>query len=215
MKAFVFDMDGVLVDSERYYYRLKIDFLRQMGEKPGVSNITEIVGLSADNGWKKLVPAAKKRARLQPLFEKYRNQHMIDYAQYLNADVPEFLQDIKNDGQVIALASAGYISGIQKMLWECNFTQYFSSVISGEDVEHNKPAPDIYLSSVKKLALSPRECVAIEDSPVGIKAAKSAGLETWAIKYPYYQLDQHQADRIFSGFGQMRKYYQQEYAQKS
>lgn len=106
MKAFIFDMDGVLVDSERYFYRLKLEFLKKMGEKPAVSSITDIVGLSADNGWKKLVPVDSKRAQLRPLFEKYRDQHMIDYPKYLNAEVPEFLSDIKNDGQTIALASA-------------------------------------------------------------------------------------------------------------
>lgn len=212
MKAFIFDMDGVLVDSERYFYRLKLEFLKKMGEKPAVSSITDIVGLSADNGWKKLVPVDSKRAQLRPLFEKYRDQHMIDYPKYLNAEVPEFLSDIKNDGQTIALASAGYISGIEKMIRECNFGQYFSSVLSGEHVTNNKPALDIYLSSVQKLGLKPTECVAVEDSPVGIQAAKGAGLETWAIKYPYYQLDQHQADHVFAGFGQMRKYYQEQYA---
>lgn len=214
MKAFIFDMDGVLVDSERYYYSLKLEFLEKMGEKPGTSSVTDIVGLSADNSWKKLVPADEKRERLHALFEEYRNHHLIDYAKYLNADVPEFLADIKNDGQTIALASAGYISGIENMIKECDLEQYFTSVLSGEHVVNNKPAPDIYVQSVQKLGLKPTECVAVEDSAVGIQAAKSAGLETWAVKYPYYKLDQHQADHIFAGFGQMRKYYQQEYAGK-
>ncbi len=208
MKAFIFDMDGVLVDSERYYFRLKMDFMAAQGVKPAVSSVTDIAGFSTDNGWKKLVPAIKQRQVLQPMFEKYRSRHLIDYPKYLNDDVPEFLSDLHEDGKMIALASAGYISGIRDMIKECNFTQYFTSVISGAEIEHNKPAPDIYLKSIQKLGLEPSECVAIEDSPVGIQAAKSAGLETWAVKYPYYNLNQHQADRVFAGFGRMRAYYQ-------
>lgn len=209
MKAFIFDMDGVLVDSERYFYRLKVDFLQQMGEKPGANSVTDIVGLSADNGWKKMVPAADKRQLLRPKFEEYRKKHMIDYAQYLNEGVAQFLAELRTDGQLVALASAGYISGIEKMLQDCQLEPYFSSVLSGEHVINNKPAPDIYQQSVARLGLSPKECVAVEDSPVGIQAAKSAGLETWAVKYPYYQLDQRQADHVFGGFGEMQQYYQQ------
>lgn len=208
MKAVIFDMDGVLVDSERYFYRLKTDFLRQVGEEPGTKSITEIVGLSADNGWKRLVPDADKRAVLRPRFENYRHNHMIDYAEYLNDNVPEFLADLVNDGRQVALASAGYLTGINQMLAQCDLGQYFTAVMSGDQVAHNKPAPDIYQASLQQLGLTPADCVAVEDSPVGIQAAKSAGLETWAVRYPYYQLDQSQADQVLTGFGEIRKYYQ-------
>ncbi|GBG94196.1 beta-phosphoglucomutase [Ligilactobacillus salitolerans] len=208
MKAFVFDMDGVLVDSERYFFQLKRQFLHEIGERPAVDNVTEVVGLSADSGWAKFVPQDDKRSKLRPLYEEYKKEHLIDYTKYLNADVPEFLADLKADGQVIALASAGYLSNIKQMLRQCELDHYFSSVMSGEHLKANKPAPDIYLQSAQKLGFSPAECVAVEDSPVGIQAAKSAGLETWAVKYPYYQLDQHQADRVFRGFGAMRDFYQ-------
>lgn len=207
MKAVIFDMDGVLVDSERYFYQLKTDFLRQAGEEPGVDNITEIVGLSADNGWEKLVPTAEKRAVLRPQFEDYRHSHMIDYAEYLNDNVAEFLADLVNDGRQVALASAGYLTGINQMLRQCELGQYFNMVMSGDQVANNKPAPDIYQASLQQLGLTAADCVAVEDSPVGIQAAKSAGLETWAVRYPYYQLDQSQADQVLTGFGEIRKYY--------
>lgn len=93
------------------------------------------------------------------------------------------------------------------MLDECNLRQYFDSVISGENVNNNKPAPDIYLQSVQKLGLRSEQCVVIEDSTIGISAAKSAGIKTWAVKYPQYKIDQGQADRVFAGFGPLRQHF--------
>lgn len=76
--------------------------------------------------------------------------------------------------------------------------------MTGEDVTYSKPAPDIYLQALSSLDLKAGECVVIEDSQVGIKAAKAAKIETWAIQDPRLQIDQSQADQIFDGFGSIR-----------
>jgi beta-phosphoglucomutase-like phosphatase (HAD superfamily) len=80
--------------------------------------------------------------------------------------------------------------------------------LSGESVQNNKPAPDIYLKSVEKIGIDPIECVALEDSSIGINAAKNAGLETWALNYPGYSSDQSKADYVFNGFGEVCNYFE-------
>lgn len=154
-----------------------------------------------------LVQDPKKRQQLLPKFDSYWAENNINYNEYLNKQVPDFLVELKEAGKTVALASAGKLRGVNQMLDECNLRQYFDSVLSGENVRNNKPAPDIYLQSAQKLNVSPERCVALEDSTIGITSAKGAGIETWAIEYPQYRVDQSAADHKFEGFGQVREYF--------
>lgn len=208
-KAYIFDMDGVIVDSEKYYHRQRLNFLKEQGLKPGVSDLKYYVGASFKDGWKMMVPDEKLWDDLFPKFNQYFAKHKIDYAEYVHVHVGEFLKDLKRDHRTVTIASAGGAGNIYQMLDQCNFQPYFDSVLSGESVERNKPAPDIYLESARKIGCKPEECIALEDSVLGIRAAKTAGLETWALSYPEYQIDQSQADHVFNGFGEVRKYYSQ------
>lgn len=206
-KAFIFDMDGVIVDSEKFYHRQRTNFLKLINMKPGVSDPQKYVGASFIGGWKMMIPDESLWDKLLPKYKKYFADHQINYGEYVHPYVGKFLSDLKEAGKITTVASAGPRDSIVQMLEQCNFQPYFSSILSGEAVSHNKPAPDIYLKSVEEIGLRPEECVALEDSSIGIKAAKSAGLETWALKYPEYQSDQRQADHVFNGFREVCEYF--------
>lgn len=77
-------------------------------------------------------------------------------------------------------------------------SSYFDAVVSGEDFEESKPAPDIYLHTLQELAVAPQECIAIEDSEKGIASAKEAGLEVWAMRDEHFGMDQSQADAFLT-----------------
>ena len=206
-KAYIFDMDGVIVDSEKYYHRQRLNFLKSQGLEPSVSDLKYYVGASFEAGWKMMVPDENLRYKLLPKFHQYFDDHAINYAEYIHDHVGDFLRTLKQNDLTVTLASAGGIGLIEQMLDQCHFRAYFDAVLSGEEVAHNKPAPDIYLESVRKIGLNPEQCVALEDSILGIQAAKTAGLETWALKYPEYQIDQSQADHVFNGFGEVLDYF--------
>ncbi|ANZ69598.1 HAD family hydrolase [Pediococcus claussenii] len=206
MKAYIFDVDGVLINSEKYYHQLRMDFFDSVGEVPKASGLDDLVGRSLDDGWKMMVPDRNKREKLMPEFIKYWKANNIDFPKYVNPYVLEVLTRLKADGNVLAIASAGVIEEIDRMVLECGFSGLFDQIISGESVKHNKPAPDIYIESVKRLRINATRCIAIEDSQHGIAAAKGAGLTTWAVHYPEYHIDQTAADIVFNGFEDINRY---------
>lgn len=207
-KAFIFDMDGVIVDSERFYHKQRMGFLELMGLESFVSDPRKYVGASFMDGWKMMVPDENMWGELLPKYKQYFKTHRINYADYVHPYVGKFLNDLKNEGMIATVASAGPRDSIVQMMDQCNFHKYFDSILSGESVQNNKPAPDIYLKSVEKIGIDPIECVALEDSSIGINAAKNAGLETWALNYPGYSSDQSKADYVFNGFGEVCNYFE-------
>lgn len=202
--GYIFDMDGVLVASEEYYFSIRMKFLREMNLPIYYSDINDYVGVDPKEEWEMMIPDPQQRTKLLPVFEAFWEKHPIDYRKCLNDQVPEFLADLRKMGKRVALASVGTDAEVNQMLTQCQLSSYIDVVLTGEDVTYSKPAPDIYLQALSSLDLKAGECVVIEDSQVGIKAAKAAKIETWAIQDPRLQIDQSQADQIFDGFGSIR-----------
>jgi len=99
----------------------------------------------------------------------------------------------------VALCSGGDREEILTKLKMNNFLKYFSVIVAGDDVQHSKPAPDIYLLAVKLLNLNPDECLAFEDTQYGLQAAKEAGLCCFAIPNEYSnKQDFSLADKILT-----------------
>ncbi|QHM65145.1 MULTISPECIES: HAD family hydrolase [Pediococcus] len=137
----------------------------------------------------------KKNARTLKNIFKIPKSHVIDYLDYVDKDVYKVISFLQSNKIKMILASAGERIEIERMLIECHLKKYFDIVLSGEEVANNKPAPDIYLKAVDESGVDKEKCVVIEDSPIGIEAAKKAGLLVWAIKT---NIDQTGADKILS-----------------
>lgn len=194
--ALIFDMDGVLVNSEQFYFDRRMAYFRENGVRPGSSDIHDYLGMSNEQVWATLVPDTGKRRVLHDNYHGYEDSHPINYRSVMNQGVPELLQFLKQNCFQLALASAGIYPDINRMLRECGIEEYFDLVLSGEAVASNKPAPDIYLQAVRELDKTAAECLVIEDSVNGITAAKRAGIETWAIDQSQFGVNQSLADRI-------------------
>lgn len=201
-------MDGVLVDSEQFYHEMQMKFFQEIGHQPANGSLNDYVGLSEEDGWRLAIPDEKSRQQIIPQFQSFMQLNKIDYARYLNQYVLDFLNLLQKEEKKLAIASASAQKDIQQMIQQCNLEGYFDAIISGEEVVRNKPNPDIYLKALQELEIEKEEAVVIEDSSVGIQAAKAAGITTWAVKYPLYDLDQRQADVVLSGFGEVVEYYQ-------
>jgi HAD superfamily hydrolase (TIGR01509 family) len=199
-KTFIFDMDGVLIESEEFYFERRMRFFREHDLTPGTSDINDYLGASNEQVWKNLVPDESKRSEIKKVYDVFLESNIIDYPKCLKNDVNKVLFALKNKGYKVILASAGERNEIERMLTECSLNQYFDLVLSGEEVEHNKPAPDIYLQAVKQSQSLKSDCIVIEDSTTGITAAKTAGLETWAVKTA---TDQSQADLILNDLSEI------------
>ena len=200
----IFDMDGVLIDSEPKYFSELQKYLRSEGVEPRKVDLNEYIGTSDEASWRMLISDAELRDKLRAGYYRYRRLHPIDYNSILKPGVRPLLEGLRSGGFVVALASATAADLVQRTLNECNIQDYFSLVVSGESVKHNKPAPDIYFETMRELNAAPENCLVIEDSKNGIAAAKAAGIETWAVKHADYTVDQSQADRVVSGMDEIR-----------
>ncbi|WP_300119704.1 HAD family phosphatase [uncultured Enterococcus sp.] len=205
-RAVIFDMDGVIVDSEAAYLKRRLDFFNRLGEIPEHTQLQDFVGLSNEAVWQQLVSDAKKRERLKRKYDQYQNENSIKYQKYLIPHVIDFLEEIHAQKKKVALASASNPQHITLMLSQCQLSKYFDVVISGENVKRNKPFPDIYLKASEQLAVLPAECLVIEDSFNGILAAKRAKMDVWALKPQNYTIDQKSANCIFQNFIEMKEH---------
>lgn len=95
----------------------------------------------------------------------------------LNSGAQELLFDLKDDGFLIGLATNNDFKVVDFVVKKFSLNGFFDAIVCGEDVVHGKPNPEIYIKVVQKLGLKPVNCVAIEDTAVGVRSVKSAGLK--------------------------------------
>lgn len=91
--------------------------------------------------------------------------------------IPEFLRSIKEKGLTTAVASSSDYKLINLILDRLKIAKYFDSVTSGSDVKRGKPSPDVFLLAAERIGIEPAECLVVEDSENGVKAAKAAGMK--------------------------------------
>ena len=179
-KAAIFDMDGVIIDSEQFHWDVNKKIFSDLGIKVSQSEYRRYIGSSNTNMWTDL----KKRYGLsQPLeaLVSIQGSGNIDFLRENSFDpipgIAELIQELKKNGIAIGLASSSPHVAIDIVLKKFAFESYFSVVVSGEDFKNSKPAPDIFLKAALLLQTAPDECVVIEDATHGVVAAKAAGMK--------------------------------------
>ncbi len=190
IKAVIFDMDGVIIDSEPLWEKSESVMLKQKGFGGNESYRKEyrkkIMGLSQRDSVELLKktfglresPEEILRTRLKILLELYeRELELID-------GIPELLQSLEQRHIETALASGSPMKVIEFVLKKFSLSDIFRIKVSGDCVENGKPHPDIYLETARRLEVAPGECVAIEDSINGIVSAKKAGMRCIAVPDP-------------------------------
>lgn len=196
IKAIIFDKDGVLVNSEESKAIAWQQTLDRYDVKDGYAWYLSNLGPTS-------VFLSEKAIEL---FKLNENPEIISYQwQEKYSSIKDNVQPIKQNLEVLSILSNTYLIGvassmdrvtIETEMLKFGYRQYIHVCVSGEDVACNKPAPDVYLKAAEMLKVKPSECIAIEDSPTGISAAKSAGMFCIGFKNPLYNLDLRQSDII-------------------
>lgn len=180
IKTVVFDMDGVLFDTER----LCMESWVQVAEELDIHDMEEVfakcIGLNA-NDTKTLIlnhygqdfAYEEYRVKTSEWFWKEIKENGLP----MKKGVKEILSYLQESGYRIGLASSTKYESVIKHLEHAGIRDYFEQVVTGDMVEHSKPQPDIYLLACKKLGVETQQAYAIEDSPNGIRAAYSAGMK--------------------------------------
>ena len=195
-KAIIFDMDGVLVDTENAYLNMFRDFLRAHGKPVREDILLKIVGADSKKTWKYMgkLWGEEDTEKIRQLFHSEYPDGTLDYREYLFPGVPQMLRTLKQKNYLLALASSSKKKDIRRMLKENELGFYFTVVVSGEEYKESKPDPEIYNDVKRQLGLNSEECLVVEDSTYGIRAAKAAGLEVIAVDDPRFSFDQSEAD---------------------
>lgn len=206
IKGIIFDMDGVLVDTESFYQQRREEFLRQMDFSSPVH--TDFTGSNERFIWETLVPGDPEfRQEMLMGYRAYRRLHPIPYGELLNPQMPDVFARLKQEGIKIGIASSSAQDAVRQMAETAGVTSFVDHIISGEDCAAHKPDPEIYLRAMDALNLTPENAFAVEDSPTGITAARRAGLSVYALRPASgIKLDQSAATAVIDQLTDVLKY---------
>ncbi len=178
-RAVIFDMDGVLADSEPLYLEGINQVLEAYGVELTPAENEETIGTTVEATWSKVI----ERFSLPPeafdeCVRRY-DQAMETLLRQPQEPLPgarPLLAELRRRGIPYALASSAWPNWIVSLLAATGLDGSFDVIVSRTMVEHGKPAPDIFLYTAERLGVAPEECIVLEDTPTGIAAAKAAGM---------------------------------------
>lgn len=206
IKSIIFDMDGVIVNSEQIWHEKETEFIRQYIKDFPLKMPQKFIGRSI----KDIMLILKQDYNLKVEQEKF----LIEYRKfgikniYPNCNLSSsFLDFLKNAIQKyqIALASSSPYDWINFVLDKFDLRKYFKIIVSADDIDGvGKPSPDIYLYTAKQLNVNPQHCIVFEDSKNGVLSAKDAGMIVYGYRNGYND-DQNleKADKIFNNFNEL------------
>lgn len=197
VKAVIFDMDGVIVDTEPVYYERLHEFFKHNNIHPEIEELDNIVGSSSVDTWDAIQRIWGKELDKNQYEEEYNEFHEnkpVDFKEIVDRDITVVLEWLTKEKYKIGLASSSAYDDIQEVLEQCNIKHYFHSILSGEMFEQSKPNPEIYLKTAEVLKVQPEECLVIEDSTYGIMAGKAAGMYVLAKEDNRFNFNQGLAD---------------------
>lgn len=182
-KAVLFDMDGVLVNSEPVITEAAIQALREFGIEASYSDFHQFTGMGEDRFIGGVAELHGKQYRLEMKDRAYGiYQEIIPDLIEVYAGALPLLERLKHANVPAALASSADIVKVKANLEAAKIPEsLFCTVISGNDVERKKPFPDIYLLAASRCCADPGDCVVVEDAISGIQAAKAAGMRCVAV----------------------------------
>jgi beta-phosphoglucomutase len=199
LQAVLFDMDGVLVDSEEFICRAAIEMFRERGIVVQPEDFIPFVGAGENRyiggvaeKYNYLLNLERDKARTYEIYEKLVSNQLSPLPGVL-----QFIALCRKKRLKIAVATSADEVKMSINLLEIGIpAERFDATINGLQIERKKPFPDIYLKAANMLGVKPAECLVVEDAPNGIEASKSAGMRCLAVMSSFSEKELKQADWI-------------------
>jgi len=179
----IFDMDGVLADTGSIHFESWVKMAKEIGLEFTRDMFKQTFGQQSPTITRKLVGPevdnnlVEKWANLK---EQYYRKMVKDKLTPLPG-VIRIINDLKSEGFKLAVGSSGPPENVDLLLTKLKIKDYFDTIITVAEVKKGKPEPDVFLMAANYLNINPRNCIVIEDAPVGIEAAKRAGMQSVAL----------------------------------
>lgn len=177
----VFDMDGLMFDSERLVYETWQMMMDELGFEYNLEIFKNTIGLRTDMAESYYNSLYGERFCYQPLKQRSREiflKRVSEEGVPIKKGLVELLEFLKSNNLKIAVATSTSAPTAHKIIRMAGVYDYFDAFVCGDDVRNGKPHPEVFLTAAERLSLPPTECVAFEDSINGIKSAHSAEMTT-------------------------------------
>lgn len=201
-KGFIFDLDGVIVDTAKYHFSawkklangIGIDFTETQNEQ--LKGVSRVASLQKILSWGNTEVSPEEFTRLMT----QKNDDYLSYIAQMDAneilpDVPKIINYLLDNNQGIALGSAS--KNATAILQKVQLLEPFQAIVDGNHVTKAKPDPEVFLKAAEALHVAPKDCIVFEDAVAGIQAAKSAQMIAIGIGE---QEVLHEADYVFKDF---------------
>ena len=188
--AVVFDLDGLLLESEEVWDTVREAFVRERGGRYGAEVQRAMMGMSSPEWSRYLHEVAGIPDGPEAINAEVVRRMLAAYEERLPL-LPGAVETVRRIGErfPLGLASSSNRVLIDRVLALADLAVLFRATVSSEEVRHGKPAPDVYLEAARRLGVSPDRCAAVEDSHGGIRSAKAAGMRVVAVPNPSYPPD--------------------------
>lgn len=201
-KAFIFDLDGVIVDTAKYHFQAWKKLANSIGVDFTEHQNEQLKGVSRVKSLEKILTWGNKNVSEDEFMELMAIKNN-DYLNYINKmdeseilpDVTRILNQLSQEKQGIALGSAS--KNARVILEKVNLIQEFQVIVDGNNVTKAKPNPEVFLKAAQQLSIEPKQAIVFEDSVAGVKAANIAGMVSIGIGD---QTVLHEADYVFKDF---------------
>jgi len=204
LKAVLFDMDGVIVDTEPLHRKAYHQMFDDVNINVDEDLYASFTGQSTINICKRLVDHFNLNETPEELVSLKRKHYKIFFENDdlgLIDGVLDRIQDYHSNDVKLVVASSASMLGIKQIFERFDLNQYFSAKFSGADLKKSKPHPEIFIKAAESTGFSKSECLVIEDSTNGIKAAHSAGIYCVGFKSPHSShQDYSLANKIITSF---------------
>lgn len=182
-KAILFDMDGVLIESEWLMRASAIQALADYGVQAAHEDFLEFTGMGEDRfvGGVAEKHGLVYKTEMKELAYDYYGQRVMAEA-HIPTGVKEMLQELHSRGIILAVCSAADLRKVRYNIQAIGVEEsLFTALVTGSDVARKKPFPDIYLEGARRVGIEPKDCLVVEDAISGIQAAHAAGMDAVGI----------------------------------
>ena len=209
IEAVIFDMDGVIVDSEPHHERAVLEVLEEIGHGFGHGlKISDYIGRSDQDVWRDFIARNRPRQTLEQLLamKRARTVEILRRKQPFFPGVLDFVERVAKRCP-LAVASGSEREVVDTVLGLNDLRRFFSVVVTGSEIGRGKPAPDIFLEAARRLGIAPGDCWVIEDSRPGVAAGLAAGMRVLALTHTHPDEELTGATHVAADYREVERFF--------